>query len=239
MLLYTCQEERAENNGTAYKITRLSSQIIIDQNLKKWNIFQITSWQILKVRRSLDRRIFHPVKLSEYSDNKKFEKKFEKSAWHIDRLVLIYTCKGKVFGRKSHLLGRQNATKNLPKKLKKVLDKIRWVCYYIIRERKGDKKMENRYPLYENANTGEITYSHREAVEWFRQGIDINLYRYNADGELVVVLSWTAWAKGGDKSHRQTSLLRNCQKILTIPPCEIIRKFRQCALAEIVRIFWF
>lgn len=52
--------------------------------------------------------------------------------------------------------------------------------------------MENRYPLYENANTGEITYNHREAVEWFRQGIDINLYRYNADGELVVVLSWTA-----------------------------------------------
>lgn len=39
--------------------------------------------------------------------------------------------------------------------------------------------------------------------------------------------------KGGDKSHRRTPLLRNCQIILTIPPWEIVRKFRQICLVKL------
>lgn len=32
---------------------------------------------------------------------------------------------------------------------------------------------------YMNMNTGEITNSHREAVEWFRTGVNIGLYDYS------------------------------------------------------------
>ena len=44
---------------------------------------------------------------------------------------------------------------------------------------------------YMNMNTGEITNSHREAVEWFRTDINICLYDYNyVLKECIVSVIW-------------------------------------------------
>lgn len=41
-------------------------------------------------------------------------------------------------------------------------------------------------PVYLNAYTGEITESHSDAMEWFRDGCRVDLYRKNGD----YVTSW-------------------------------------------------
>ena len=37
--------------------------------------------------------------------------------------------------------------------------------------------------VYMNAATGEVTYSHKEAMSWYRDGNTVNLYR-EIDGKL-------------------------------------------------------
>ena len=37
--------------------------------------------------------------------------------------------------------------------------------------------------VYMNAATGEVTYSHKEAISWYRNGNTVNLYR-EIDGKL-------------------------------------------------------
>jgi hypothetical protein len=41
---------------------------------------------------------------------------------------------------------------------------------------------------YMNCNTGEITYDHKEAVEWFRTGANIKII--NDDGSTPGVTGW-------------------------------------------------
>lgn len=44
---------------------------------------------------------------------------------------------------------------------------------------------------YEKNGTYEITTNHRQAVEWYRQGYNINLRKMNPEtGELEIVLTW-------------------------------------------------
>ena len=35
---------------------------------------------------------------------------------------------------------------------------------------------------YMNADTGEVTLSHREAVDWYRAGVRVLLYTWNGNG---------------------------------------------------------
>ena len=44
--------------------------------------------------------------------------------------------------------------------------------------------MKNDVEYYINRKTGEVTESHAEAVEWYRNGAQVELYRY---GKLCMI----------------------------------------------------
>lgn len=49
--------------------------------------------------------------------------------------------------------------------------------------------------IYLNTKTGEVTTNHREAVEWFRQGVTVEI-KVETNGKFETRLVWEAQEKG-------------------------------------------
>ena len=64
-------------------------------------------------------------------------------------------------------------------------------CGIIIPEKREEiKKMKNS-PEYVNLTTGEVTFSHTTAMEWYRGGDEISLQSYSEVlGEKIERLRW-------------------------------------------------
>lgn len=75
---------------------------------------------------------------------------------------------------------------------KKRLDRLNnW--WYNKKKEKEKEKMALREIWYMNTETGEITQDHREAVEWYRNKIEVSLTYYSEERQKWCECGYWAW----------------------------------------------